>query len=158
MDNNALEREEAIRLIERFSRVYYSYIHVMTENGMVPFSELGIHEPPIPAFIMSYYFGGNARKWGAILKGSAIPSRLDIACLRCSIGTKNLERMRVEARHLRDAAKGGEPPRWATASLPDAKKPLHRRDGGTYDRDAWTKMDKLLDKKFKNRAKEITKA
>jgi len=117
---NALDREEAMRLIHRFAKLYFDNLMVRTQiqikNGnkmdvSMPFRELGVPEPEIQPAILSYYFGGNPRKWGAILKGSAAPSKLDLACLRRVVSAKSLNDVRIESRHLREAAKGGDLPR-----------------------------------------------
>jgi len=146
-----VDRACALALINNFSKKYYRDLRVMTENGMIPFAELGIQKQPIPAFVLRYYFGGSTRHWGNVLHNGAMPTRLDLQCLRASIEIPRLEDIRIKCKMIRSMQKSSKNTEERKPLVRGAKEPITRRDGSIYNGDEWKVIDEKLNKVFGKR-------
>jgi hypothetical protein len=110
----------------------------------------GIPEQELKPYILRQYFGGQGRRWGAVLHNKCVPTRLDMQCLRASIGIDDIETIKAKSimiRQMEKEARHGE-----IKHTEGAKEPLRRRDGSIYEADSWKilyeELEKELDKAF----------
>ncbi len=140
-----VDKKCALALIRAFRKKYLIATFGMNEEQAARAQLSGIK----PAELLRYYFGGSARHWGNIIYNNEIPTRLDMQCLRASIGIESLDEIRQKSKMIRSMQKAAI--RGDIKALAGAKKPIERRDGSVYDADRWKTADELLDSVFGKR-------
>jgi len=140
-----VDKKCALALIRAFRKKYLIATFGMNEEQAARAQLSGIK----PAELLRYYFGGSARHWGNIIYNNEIPTRLDMQCLRASIGIESLDEIRQKSKMIRSMQKAAI--RGDTRPIKGAKMPIARRDYSIYDMDTWRSANELLDKVFGKR-------
>lgn len=140
-----VDKKCALALIRAFRKKYLIATFDMNEEQAARAQLSGIK----PAELLRYYFGGSTRHWGNIIYNNEIPTRLDMQCLRASIGIESLDEIRQNSKRIRSMQKTAN--RGETKPLNGAKQPIKRRDQSIYDADNWRTANELLDSVFGKR-------
>ena len=96
-----------------------------------------------PTRLLRYCFGGTARHWGNVLYNNEMPTRLDLQCLRASIGLEDvgeITQKSIRIRAMQKAANHGN-----VELVKGAKPPINRRDKSVYRADSLRVIDELLE-------------